>query len=222
MKRFVFSMLAAVAVMAAAGFAAAGHHDGHSHEHAAIDKKAPNFKLTDVDGKEHSLANYKGRYVVLEWTNMDCPFVKAHYEGNMQKLQKEYAKKGVTWLRICSSAPGTQGYFDAKTIKARIKDAKAMQTAYLIDEDGTVGRMYGAKTTPHMFVIDPEGVLIYAGGIDDTKTTNANMIQKSKNYVSACLDAAMSGKPIGTKTSVPYGCGIKYAKTENKSKAMDS
>jgi peroxiredoxin len=219
MKRFAISVLAGVVAVAWFGLATAGQDHAH---HATIDKAAPNFKLVDTDGKEHSLADYKGRYVVLEWTNVSCPFVKAQYQGNMQSLQKKYAKKGVTWLRICSSGPGQQGHLDAKAIKSHIKETKAMQTAYLIDEDGSVGRTYGAKTTPHMFVINPEGVLIYAGGIDDTKTTNADVVKKSKNYVSACLEAAMSGKPIATKTSVPYGCGVKYAKTETKAKASDS
>lgn len=179
---------------------------------AAIDKAAPGFTLTDVDGKSHSLSDYKGRFVVLEWTNMDCPFVKKQYNsGNMQKLQKEYQKKGVVWLRVCSSAQGQQGNFEVSVIKERIKEQKAMQFAYLVDADGKIGREYGAKTTPHMFVIDPKGTLIYAGAIDDKPSTNVDDVA-STNYVAACLDAAMAGKPVETKTSKPYGCPVKYAK----------
>jgi peroxiredoxin len=186
---------------------------GVAKEEAQIDKAAPDFTLVDTKGKEHSLSDYKGRVVVLEWTNMECPFVKKHYNsGNMQMLQKTYAKKGVVWLRICSSAPGTQGYFETDVIEKRIKQDKALQSAYLIDDEGNVGRMYGAKTTPHMYVIDPKGTLIYAGGIDDKPSTNLADIKTANNYVSACLDAVLSGEPVETKTSKPYGCSVKYAK----------
>lgn len=187
---------------------------------AKIDKEAPNFTLAGVDGKEYSLADFEGKYVVLEWTNMDCPFVRKHYgSGNMQALQKKYTQKGVVWLRVCSSGPGLQGNFDTKTIEKRIKDDKAMQTAYLIDDKGVVGRMYGAKTTPHMFVVDPKGMLIYAGGIDDKPSTDKNDIEGATNYVVECLDAGLSGKAVKTKTSQPYGCSVKYAKTKDKEKS---
>jgi len=118
----------------------------------------------------------------------------------------------VVWLRVCSSAEGTQGYYSNADIKSRVKKSKAMQTAYLIDANGTVGRMYGAKTTPHMFVIDPKGTLIYAGGIDDKPSTKLADIDGATNYVSGCLEAAMNGKPVAHKTATPYGCAIKYAK----------
>ncbi len=180
---------------------------------ATLDKAAPGFTLTDARGNEHSLADYKGKFVVLEWTNMDCPFVKKHYKsGNMQKLQKTFTKQGVVWLRISSSAVNTQGYFPTADIKRRVKEDKAMQTAYLIDTAGTVGRMYGARTTPHMFVIDPEGMLIYAGGIDDKPSAKLETIDGATNYVSECLQAAMNDKPVRLKTAPPYGCAIKYAK----------
>jgi len=123
----------------------------------SIGKSAPQFELTDLDGKAHKLSDYKGKYVVLEWTNPDCPFVKKHYQGNMQALQKRYGEKGVVWLSICSSAPGKQGHYDAKVTKKIAAERKIASAAYLNDEDGTVGRIYGAKTTPHMYVIDPEG-----------------------------------------------------------------
>jgi peroxiredoxin len=179
---------------------------------AAIDQKAPNFSLNGVDGKTYTLSDFAGKYVVLEWNNFDCPFVKKHYgSGNMQALQKRFVDKGVVWLTICSSAKGKQGFYDAETLKSMIADRKLASTAYLRDPDGTVGREYGAKTTPHMFVIDPKGMLIYAGAIDDKPSTDPADIKGAKNYVAACLDAAMAGKPIDPATTASYGCGVKYA-----------
>lgn len=176
-----------------------------------IDKPAPNFTLKDVEGKSHSLADFKGKFVVLEWINFDCPFVGKHYRsGNMQNLQKTYTAKGVVWLAICSSAPGKQGHFTAEVIKKRLAEAKAAPTAYLTDEDGTVGKLYGAKTTPHMFIIDPKGTLVYAGGIDDIRSTDVADIAKAKNYVTAALDEALAGKPVTEKVTTPYGCSVKY------------
>lgn len=176
-----------------------------------VDKPAPDFTLTDSHGKSHTLSAYKGKYVVLEWINFDCPFVKKHYNsGNMQKLQKKYAEKGVVWLAICSSAPGKQGYFESEQINGLVKEKEAAMAAYLIDAEGTVGQMYGAKTTPHMYVIDPEGKLIYAGGIDDKPSTNLEDIEPATNYVVAALKAAMAGKQVETKTARPYGCSVKY------------
>ena len=176
-----------------------------------IDKPAPDFALADMEGKEHNLSSFKGRYVVLEWINMDCPFVKKHYNsGNMQKLQKDYAKKGVAWFSICSSAPGNQGHFETAEIKKRLKESKGMQTAYLVDSEGTVGKMYGAKTTPLMFIIDPKGVLIFAGGIDDKRSTDVADVKGATNYVRECLDAALAGKTVKTKSAPPYGCSVKY------------
>jgi len=180
---------------------------------AQLDKAAPDFTLVDTDGNEHSLSDYEGKFVVLEWTNMDCPFVKKHYNsGNMQELQKQYTAEGVVWLRICSSGEGREGYYEGDAIDQRVKKDKAMQTAYLLDTDGAVGRSYGAKTTPHMFVIDTEGTLIYAGGIDDKPSTNTADIESANNYVAGCLDAAMSGEAYDTKSTNPYGCSVKYAK----------
>lgn len=182
-------------------------------EPAAIGKTAPAFSLKDSNGKTQSLSDFEGKYVVLEWTNVDCPFVRKHYEsGNMQELQKKYTDKDVVWLRICSSGPGNQGYYSGDQINERSKKEKAHQSAYLADADGTVGRQYGAKTTPHMFVIDKEGILIYAGAIDDKPSTKTGDIEGATNYVAAALDAAMSDKPVETKTSVPYGCSVKYKK----------
>lgn len=178
---------------------------------ATVDQPAPNFTLTDVNGKTHSLADFKGKFVVLEWINFDCPFVKKHYGAkNMQTLQTTYTKKEVVWLSICSSNKGKQGYFEGKELTDRIAAEGHAATAYLIDTDGKVGKMYGAKTTPNMYVINPEGVLIYAGAIDDKATANPDDIKTSTNYVAAALDAAMAGKAVAVKSSAPYGCGVKY------------
>jgi len=178
---------------------------------AAIDKSAPDFTLKDSNGKTHSLSDFKGKFVVLEWVNYECPFVVKHYgSGNMQKLQEAYTAKDVVWLSICSSAPGKQGNYNAEEINSRAKESGAKFTAYLIDEDGNVGKMYGAKTTPHMYVVNPEGVLVYAGGIDDTPTANQEDVKTAKNYVAAALDASMSGKEVENKVTKPYGCGVKY------------
>ncbi len=164
---------------------------------AELDKAAPNFTLKDSNGKEHSLTDFKGKYVVLEWINFDCPFVEKHYDSrNMQNLQKEYTGKGVVWLAVCSSAPGKQGNFDNAEINKRLKDHGANLTAYLVDASGDVGRAYGAKTTPHMYVVNPEGTLVYAGGIDSIPSTDIDDIEEATNYVSAALDAAMNGNEI--------------------------
>ena len=182
-----------------------------STQKAEIDKPAPDFTLNDIKGKEHKLSDYKSKYVVLEWSNWDCPFVKKHYKSNnMQTLQKQYGEKKVVWLTICSSAPGKQGYYEASNHQKRFDEANSAATAYLVDPDGAVGRLYGAKTTPHMFVIDPQGVLMYAGAIDDKKSTNPDDIKGANNYVRESLDAAMSGSAVKTKSSTPYGCSIKY------------
>ena len=178
---------------------------------ATVGAPAPEFTLTDVHGKTHTLADLKGKFVVLEWVNFGCPFVRKHYDsGNMQKLQKTYTQKGVVWLSICSSAPGNQGYFDRTDLLERVKVERSNATAYLVDADGTVGHLYGAQTTPHMFLIGPDGTLLYAGGIDDTPSTKTADIATAKNYVELGLDAALEGKPIEVKTSRPYGCSVKY------------
>lgn len=178
---------------------------------AKVDKPAPDFTLVDINGKKHSLSDYRGKFVVLEWVNFGCPFVKKHYNsGNMQKLQKMYTEKGVIWLSICSSAPGKQGYYEPEKIKEILKEKGSSPTAYLLDPEGTVGKMYGAQTTPHMYIIDPKGTLIYAGGIDDKPTSKLEDIETAHNYVVAALDAAMAGKPVPVKTAKPYGCSVKY------------
>lgn len=178
---------------------------------ALVGKLAPNFKLKDHTGKTHSLADYKGKIVVLEWVNFNCPFVKKHYNtGNMPTLQKDYADKGVVWLSVCSSAPGKQGNLPAAEISKRMQDYKAAPTAYLIDEAGTCGRAYGATCTPNMFIIGKDGVLIYAGAIDDKSTVDEGDVKSAKNYVKSALDEVLAGKPVSVKKSQAYGCGVKY------------
>lgn len=180
-------------------------------ETAEVGTPAPAFTLADHNGTPYSLNGFKGKTVVLEWVNYECPFVRKHYNsGNMQKLQREYTAKGVVWFSICSSAPGKQGYFEADEIKDRLAKEKAAPTAYLIDADGTIGKEYGAKTTPHMYVIDSKGVLVYKGGIDDIASTDVDDIPKATNYVSGALDAVLSGKEVAVTSSRPYGCSVKY------------
>jgi peroxiredoxin len=180
-------------------------------EEAAEAPAAPDFALKDISGKEHKLSGYAGKFVVLEWINHGCPFVRKHYDsGNMQKLQKTYAEKGVIWLSICSSAPGKQGNYPPETWRKLTEDKGAKPTAVLLDTDGKVGRAYGAKTTPHMFVIDPKGKLIYKGAIDDDRSTSPKKAAAAKNYVAAALDAAMAGKKIEVAETRSYGCSGKY------------
>jgi peroxiredoxin len=172
---------------------------------------APDFTGTDSNGKTHKLSEYKGKYIVLEWTNNGCPYTLKHYEsGNMQALQKDWTAKGVVWLTVLSSAPGEHGYMAAAQENAYLSKAKAAPTAALLDPTGAIGHEYSAKTTPHMFVIDPEGKLIYAGAIDDHPTTELSDVKSSKNYVSAALTEAMAGQPVATSSTRPYGCSVKY------------
>ena len=153
---------------------------------------APNFKESAASGKDYSLNKLKGKWVVLEWYNKDCPYVKKHYSSNnMQKLQKKYTEKDVVWLSVISSAKGKQGHLTA-------------------NEAGNMGKAYGAKTTPHMYVINPKGTLVYAGGIDDNNSANPKGIPDSKNFVVAALDEAMNGKKVTTPQAKPYGCSVKY------------
>lgn len=196
--------LAALAVLVGAPVASA--------DAPKVGQPAPAFSAVDVDGKTRSLSEFKGKYVVLEWHNQGCPFVKKHYDsGNMQKLQKELTGKGAVWLSIISSAPGKQGYVTAAEEKAYLAEKKASPTTVLFDPEGTVGKAYGAKTTPHMFVIDDKGVLVYAGAIDDNPSADAADAATAKNFVRAAYDEASAGKPVTTSSTAPYGCGVKYS-----------
>ncbi|MCP5488912.1 MAG: thioredoxin family protein [Verrucomicrobia bacterium] len=172
---------------------------------------APEFTLTDTQGTSHNLSDFKGKFVVLEWVNHGCPFVKKFYRvGEMQKLQADYTGKGVVWLSICSSAPGKQGNMSAEEWNAYNTEHEVAASAVLIDEDGTVGKQYGARTTPHMYVINPEGTLIYQGAIDSVRSTESDDIPDAENYVRSALDAAMAGEAVATPQTEPYGCSVKY------------
>lgn len=178
---------------------------------AEIGKPAPEFTLPSAAGAEVSLASERGKFVVLEWLNHGCPYVRKHYDsGNMQRLQSDLAQKGVVWLSIISSAPGKQGHSTPAQASADATAKGAKPTAVLLDESGAVGRSYGAATTPHMFVIDPSGVLIYMGAIDDQATFEADSVANAKNWVKLALDEAMAGKPVSTPATKSYGCSVKY------------
>jgi peroxiredoxin len=180
---------------------------------ASVGRAAPTFNGKDSQGKTQSLAQYRGKYVVLEWTNRTCPFTKKHYDsGNMQALQQQWTGKGVVWLTMLSSSPShaDDGYLTASQENEHIAQVRAHPTAAVLDPSGEVGRLYGAKTTPHMFVIDPQGKLIYAGAIDDKATTDTSDVKVAKNYVSAALTEAMAGQPVETASTRPYGCSVKY------------
>jgi hypothetical protein len=179
---------------------------------AVVGKPAPNFKATDVNGKPVSLSQFKGKTVVLEWNNPECPFVKKHYgSGNMQKAQAAAARDGVVWLSINSGAPGKQGHMSAAEAKAFLAKAGARPTAYLLDPRGVVGKGYGAKTTPHMYVVNKAGILVYAGGIDDKPTPDPADIKGARNHLLAALSEIKAGKAISVATSRPYGCAVKYS-----------
>ncbi len=173
---------------------------------------APDFTLRDSNDVDRALSEFRGRYVVLEWTNHECPFVRKHYgSGNMQDLQKTYTEKGVVWLTILSSAKGKQGCVSAEEANELMEAAEAYPTAYLLDYDGTVGRKYAAKTTPHMYVIDPDGRLVYQGAIDDVRSANPADIAGARNFVALALEELMSGDAVSESDTRPYGCSVKYA-----------
>jgi peroxiredoxin len=178
---------------------------------AVVGKPAPNFTLPDVNGKRVSLSAFRGKTVVIEWNNPDCPFVKKHYgSGNMQKTQAAAVKDGVVWLSVNSSAPGNQGHMNAAQAKAYVAKAGARPTAYLLDPNGVVGKTYDAKTTPHMFVVNKAGTVVYAGGIDNKPTPNPADIKGARNHVLAALAEVKGGKAVSVATSRPYGCAVKY------------
>ena len=202
MQSFRSAGLAGVVALAASGAAQAT---------AKIGQAAPAFEVAGAAGKPVKLSDFNGKYVVLEWTNEGCPFVQKHYKtGNMQGLQKEFTGKDVAWLTVFSSAEGKQGYVDAAGAKKFAADNKTASTAMLLDDTGKVGKLYDAMTTPHMYVIDPAGKLIYMGGIDDTPSADSADIPKSKNFVQLALNEALAGKPVTTPVSKPYGCSVKY------------
>ena len=173
---------------------------------------APAFTATTTTGGSQSLNDLRGKIVVLEWTNHDCPYVRKHYEtGNMQGLQREATGQGVTWLTIISSAPRTQGHVSPAEANELTTSRKAAPTAVLLDPTGTVGKLYGATNTPHMYVIDKAGVLVYAGAIDDRPTARRKDVEGANNYVRAALQSVMAGQPVKTPQTRAYGCTVKYA-----------
>ncbi|SEA32474.1 thioredoxin family protein [Microbulbifer marinus] len=175
-------------------------------------EKAPAFSEVDAEGKTHSLEDYKGQWLVIEWFNKECPYVRKHYgSGNMQALQKKYTAQEINWLTVISSAKGKQGYLEPEQAMAVAASHELNASApFLLDSDGSMGRAYGAKTTPHMFIINPEGKVVYAGAIDDNDSANPAVIPQSKNYVAAALDASLDGKAITVASSRAYGCSVKY------------
>ena len=200
-------LLAAAAMAALAAFTSAAVRAS-----VAIGQPAPDFGLTDIDGQARRLSDYKGKVVVLEWNNPDCPIVHKHYDsGNIPGLQKSATADGVVWLLINSGAPGKEGAdYSADQIKAWLKERGSAPTAYLRDPSGSVGHLYGAKTTPHLFVITADGTLVYDGAIDSVASTNPADIPHAENYVREALASVKSGQPVAHATSRPYGCSVKY------------
>ena len=199
-KALLPSLIAALALGAAQAWA-----------QAAVGAAAPGFTLTDTKGAAHALADFAGKPVVLEWTNPDCPFVKKHYGAkNMQALQAKYVAQGAVWLSVCSSAPGKQGHYPADEWNRILAEQGSAATALLLDPDGQVGRAYGAKTTPHLFVIDAAGTLVYDGAIDDQPSTDSADIPGARAYVVEALDAVLAGAPVPVAQTKPYGCSVKY------------
>jgi len=178
---------------------------------AKIGEKAPDFTLTDINGKTHTLSDYEGKTVVLEWVNPECPFVVKHYSsGNIPGLQQSATGDGIVWLSINSGTPGAQGDFAPDRVKSWMGETGAAPSAYFRDQDGTVGHLYAAKTTPHMFVITPEGTLVYDGAIDSIASANVRDLAKAQNYVVAALAAVKNGTMPERTQSQPYGCTVKY------------
>ena len=179
---------------------------------ADLNQPAPTFDAVGADGKPVKLSDFKGKTVVLEWTNHECPFVAKHYDsGNMPTLQKDAAGKGVVWMQVLSSAPGKQGHVDGVTAQKLNANRKAAPAFTVLDPDGKIGKMYGAQTTPHMFIVNAAGQLVYKGGIDSIPTAKKEDLAKAENYVSAALTAISTGKPVEKASTKPYGCSIKYA-----------
>ena len=176
-----------------------------------IGEPAPGFTAIDTSGKSHNLGNFRGKPVILEWTNHDCPYVRKHYNsGNMQQQQRTATEKGAVWLSIISSAPGKQGHVTPTQADALTVQRKAAPSAVILDENGDIGRLYGAKTTPHMYIIDAEGKLAYMGGIDSIASSNPADISKATQYVLPALTQVLDSKPVASSVTRPYGCSVKY------------
>ena len=210
-RKMAVPSLLTLALIVAAACAQESGAQVSTHPAPVVGQAAPAFNAVDTYGKQHALSQYRGKWVVLEWLNHQCPYVRKHYDNNvMQALQKKYVDQGVVWLSVVSSAPGNQGHFPNDKANALTKEKGASPTAVLIDESGTVGHTYHARTTPHMFVINPQGTLVYMGGIDDKPTARAADLQGARPHVDIALQEAMAGKPVTVATSKPYGCNVKY------------
>jgi peroxiredoxin len=184
---------------------------GAAYAAVTVGKPAPDFAVLDTTGKPHKLSDYKGKYVVLEWYNPGCPFVQKHYRSqNMQRLQKSWAAKDVVWLAINSTNPSHSDYQAPEQARDYMRKVGANPAALLMDTDGKVGNLYQARTTPQMYIIDPQGKLIYAGAIDDKRSTDVEDVKTAKNFVVAALTEAMEGRPVSTANTQPYGCSVKY------------
>lgn len=199
MKNLALALATALAVAAAPALA------------ATVGQPAPDFSAPDLGGKPVKLSDFRGKFVVLEWTNPECPYVRRHYDSaNMPSLQKEITAKGVAWLAVNSSSPSSGEFTTPENMAKWLAAKNAAPTATLIDKDGKVGRLYGARTTPHMYVIDPQGKLVYAGAIDDKRWASTEETRSAKNHVRAALGEAMAGKPVSVSATTPYGCSVKY------------
>lgn len=206
MSKWMFTGVAAVAAsVAAVAFATPPAAE------PGVAAPAPLFRATDMNGSQVDLAQYRGKTVILEWTNPGCPFVKKHYAGNMQKTQAAAVAQGAVWLTINSGAPGQQGHMTGPEAKQFVANAKANPTTYLLDPGGQVGKAYGARTTPHMYIIDGNGKLVYKGGIDDKPTADVADIATARNHVLAALGELKAGKKVSVAETRPYGCSVKYA-----------
>lgn len=174
--------------------------------------QAPAFSVQDANGATRTLAEFRGRIVILEWTNHGCPYVRKHYDsGNMQALQREATADGIVWLQVISSARGEQGYLDGPGALARVRTDNAAPTATLLDANGVMGRAYGARNTPQMFIISPEGIVLYQGAIDDRPSARPSSLEGANNYVRAALADIAAGRPVQIAETTPYGCSVKYA-----------
>lgn len=209
-RRHLIAGGGALAVVAGVGVVFMGTRNAE----AAVETgaAAPAFSVRDANGGTRTLAEFRGRTVVLEWTNNGCPYVRKHYDsGNMQTLQREATASGVVWLQVISSAPGEQGYLDGAGALARVQTDNAAPTATLLDPTGVMGRAYGARNTPHMFVIGADGRVLYQGAIDDRPSARASSLEGATNYVRAALADIAAGRPVQVAQTTPYGCSVKYA-----------
>lgn len=207
MKRYITSFLS-LAVCATLMFSIASYSEANP---PTIGERAPDFSVVDYNGDVHSLSDFEGKFVILEWLNHDCPFVVKFYRaGKMQELQERYTEKGVVWLSVISSAPGKQGYLEPDAAKALTAEKGAKPTAVLLDPDGTMGRAYDARVTPHMYIINPDGELVYNGAMDDKPTPRAGDLETAHNYLVANMTNLLNGEPVEVSTNTPYGCTVKY------------